>query len=176
MAVSDLSPNVDNYIVGKGVMKVKNATDIAWVDVGNVPLFEVTITVTKLAHYSSRLGIRKKDREVVTEAAATVRWRMEEFTSRNLSMAYMGDYDDVSGTIDILTATEQVLAIRFVGANTIGGKMQIDLPVVSISPAAAIPAISDEWGAIEMSGEIAADEGTGSFGKIYTNIDAEQDT
>jgi hypothetical protein len=90
MPVSQTSPNVDNYYIGKGKVEIKLPTDANWVDIGNVPEFEYTPNLTKLDHFSSRAGTRSKDKSVVTEKAAAIRIVMDEWTARNLSMALMG--------------------------------------------------------------------------------------
>lgn len=89
MAVSNTSPNVDNYYSGKGI--VKWSTDgMTWKDVGNVPTFEFNPQVARLEHYSARTGIRFKDKSVVTTRQAQIRMVMEEWTADNLAMALLG--------------------------------------------------------------------------------------
>src|SRR5882672_6981172 len=90
MPVSDLSPNVENYFVGAGIVKWQALGDLTFRDVGNVSRFEFTSTVTRLKHYSSRTGTRFKDRDVVTQVDAQVALTMEEFTASNLAMALLG--------------------------------------------------------------------------------------
>jgi hypothetical protein len=171
MAVSDLSPNVDNYYIGKGIVKWKADGDPDFRDVGNAPLFEVTISVTKLDHFSSRQGIRFKDRSIVTEVNATVKMTLEEITSDNLLLALLGDKNAGPPiVIDIGTNTELTGALRFIGTNDVGMRMQIDLPSVLITPDTAISPISDGWGSIGVAGDINADLVTGSFGTVTTNI------
>jgi len=56
-------------------------------------------------------------------------------------------------------------ALKFVGSNTIGPNVQINLPTVQLAPSAALNFIGDTYGLIELTGEVLADE-TGSFGTL----------
>lgn len=49
-----LSPNVDNYFIGKGIVSIADpdTSPFNWRDVGNVPTFEFTPNITFLDHYS----------------------------------------------------------------------------------------------------------------------------
>jgi hypothetical protein len=91
MPATDLSPNVDNYFIGKGIVTWKGETDTEYRDVGNVPQFELALTVSKLDHFSSRTGIRAKDLSVANEKSATIRMVMEEITASNLALYMLGD-------------------------------------------------------------------------------------
>src|SRR5262245_55298672 len=89
------SPNIGNYVVGRGIGYVKlippsTTPDADYVDVGNITEFTFSVKPTRLEHYSSRIGVRKKDLVVVTELAATLTMILEEFTARNLAMATLG--------------------------------------------------------------------------------------
>lgn len=174
MAYTEISPNVDNYIVGKGVVKWKPEGDTVYRDVGNVPSFEITITVTKLDHFSSRQGVKFKDKSVVLEKSATVKFVLEEFTGENLAMAFLGDLGAGPPiTVDIFTLSEIKGALRLIGTNDIGVKAQYDLPFVTLTPSAAVQLISDTWGGMELTGEVTGDTLTGSFGQINLPITTE---
>ena len=161
------APSIDNYYIGKGRVFWTPEAGVER-DLGNVPEFEFTPELEKLAHYSSRSGVRTKDREVVIEKSATLRIVMEEWSVQNLQMALMGGtaVANVDGNQEFaLLAVDEVRgAIRFEGANSIGPKIDITLPLVSLSPASSITPIGDEWGGLEVSGEVLAV--AGSFGTI----------
>ena len=171
MAATDLSPNVDNYYVGAGVLKWQaGSTGYAnpYRDLGNVSKFEFTSTATRLDHYSSRVGVRFKDKSVVTQVSAIVSMTMDELTAANLAMALLGT-ETVTGpplTVDILDNAEQEGALRFIGTNRVGAKMQIDLPLVNITPGGPIGFISTAWGELVISGEVMGNITTGSFGRV----------
>jgi len=86
-----VSPLVDMYYIGKGVVSVMIEPDVAYRDIGNVPTFEFTPDITTLPHFSSRYGVRAKDLEVVTEKNASLNIVMDEFTYDNLMLTLMGE-------------------------------------------------------------------------------------
>ncbi|MCW2854368.1 MAG: hypothetical protein JWM84_4032 [Nocardioides sp.] len=160
MVATNTSPNVDNYYVGKGIVSVSEDEGTTWRDVGNVPEFEWEPNLEKLDHFSSRTGVRTKDRSIITEKSATLRIVMEEFSADNLSMILMGEPAGAGPvTMDIMSQSEKVLAVRFVGTNDIGPKITLEFPRVSFTPSGSFSPISDEWGQIEVEGEVQAVEG-----------------
>ena len=68
-----VSPSTDNYYVGKGKLSFKPTGAPTFRDLGNVTELETTPNLTTLEHFSSREGVEKKDKEVVTEKKLTVR-------------------------------------------------------------------------------------------------------
>jgi hypothetical protein len=167
MPVSQTSPNVENYYIGKGKVYIKLTGDADYVDIGNVPEFEFTPNLTKLDHFSSRAGVRSKDKSVVQEKAASIRIVMEEWTARNLSIALLGAVDDSQPsqvTVDIFSENSIPAAVKFVGANEVGPKWTFEFPSVEFTPSAAINPISDEWGQIEVTGDVLFDDNTQSWG------------
>ncbi len=161
------APSIDNYYIGKGRVFWTPEAGVER-DLGNVPEFEFTPELEKLAHYSSRSGVRTKDREVVIEKSATLRIVMEEWSVENLALQLMGDTpaDNGSGDMefDLLAEDEIRGQIRFVGANSVGPQVTITLPLVSFIPSSAISLIGDEWGTLELAGEVLTS--AGSFGTV----------
>jgi hypothetical protein len=89
-----VSPLTSQYYVGKGIVSIQLSqptVDAAYRDLGNCPVFEFTPNITVLTHYSSRLGIRSKDLEVIHEKQASVNMRLDEWTYQNLMLAFMGE-------------------------------------------------------------------------------------
>lgn len=165
------SPNTLNYFIGKGIVKF-TPTSGAERDLGNAPELELTPTIEKLDHFSSRSGVRNKDRSVVIEKGMTLRIVLEEITAENLAMLLLGTVDTASdGTksFRIFEKTEITGSVAFTGTNDVGNKVNIALPNVSFGPSGSFNPISDEWGQIEITGEILATEytdGTSDFGTI----------
>lgn len=167
------SPNINNYMVGKGIAYVKLSTDNDYVDIGNCPEFELTPTVEVLDHFSSRAGVRSKDHSVAQEKSATLRIVMEEFTARNLALMLLGSLNDADPSnvqIDILSEDVITAAIRFVGTNDVGPKWTYDFPEVQFRPSAALAAISEEWANMEVTGEVLYQENEGRFGTAVANF------
>ena len=85
-----VSPLVDMYYIGKGVVSIQLEGDTDFRDVGNVPVFEFAPDITTLPHFSSRYGVRSKDLEVITEKNAQLNITLDEFTYDNLMLALLG--------------------------------------------------------------------------------------
>jgi hypothetical protein len=62
MVASNASPTPDNYYIGKGVVSLSTDGGTTFRDVCNVPEFEFSPTIEKRDHYSSRGGVRMKDK------------------------------------------------------------------------------------------------------------------
>ncbi len=174
MAIGPTSPNADNYFIGKGYVEFQVENGTGYVHLGNCPEVEFTPTVDILDHFSSMSGVRTKDRKVVREKSATLRIVMEELNPHNLGLVVMGDVTDpvspdTTYTIDIFSLSEIKGAMRFVGQNDVGARVQWDWPLVSITPSSSINLISEEWGSMEITADVLADA-NGSFGTAVWGI------
>jgi hypothetical protein len=89
--------SIDNYTVGKGLVSFKKTGGAAFVDMGNCTEFEFTPEIEKLDHFSSRTGVRFKDKSVVIQKSGTLRLVLDEWTVDNLKMAVLGSSAVVSG-------------------------------------------------------------------------------
>jgi len=174
-------PNPDNYYSGKGIMYFKREGETEFRDLGNCPMFDMTPAVQRLEHYSARNGIRVKDQSLVSSRQLTCRITMDEVTADNLALALMTtpvaagspSTDHYDYSMDIMVDDEVRGAVRFVGKNAVGAPIQVDLPVVTFAPGQAITLIQEQYGNLEITGEVSADPTTGSFGKVYWNITQE---
>ena len=161
-----VSPSTDNYYVGKGKISFKAVDEMTFRDLGNVSSLETAPNLTTLEHFSSREGVKKKDKEVVTEKKMTVTMVMDEWTAENLAMALLGDVSvdtDGNKVIDIFSRNSIEGALKYEGTNEIGPQMDIELFRVVFKPGKSLNPISDEWGNIEIEGELLANE-LGKFG------------
>lgn len=165
------SPNTLNYFIGKGIIKFTPSGGVQR-DLGNAPEVEMTPSIDKLDHFSSRSGVRNKDRSVVREKGMTLRVVLDEITGENLAMLLLGDVEtatDGSKSFQIFSETEISGAILFTGTNDIGAQVTVSMPNVSFGPSGSFSPITDEWGQIELTGEVLATEhtdGTSDFGTI----------
>jgi hypothetical protein len=167
---TNMSPNVDNYFVGKGIVTIQPWGTSGWIDIGNVPDFEFTAVITKLDHFSARAGIKVKDASIVVEKAATLKMIMEEWTAQNLSMALLGQ--SVSSgtirTIDILSEGAYVASVKFDGTNDVGAHWNFEFPRVEFTPSKAITLIGDTWGSFEVTGDVVVVDN--SFGTAWADL------
>lgn len=161
------SPSVNNYSVLKG--KVFFTPDGGGErDLGNAPEIEFTPTVDTLEHFSSREGVRTKDREVTLEKSAELRIVLDEITAENLALMLLSSsVYTASGAqkeFTIMPDSEIKGVVRVEGTNDIGTKIDALFPSVTFRPTAGLGLISDEWGQIEITGEVLAVDG--NFGTM----------
>lgn len=171
------SPNALNYFIGKGTLSWTPDGGAAR-DLGNVPEFEVTPEIETLDHFSSRSGIRSKDRSVVIQTGGTARIVLDEITPENLVMLLMGDTPAAPTTggnleFDILAVSEFRGALAFTGTNDIGNRFSVNLPLVSFKPSGGFNFISeDDWASIELTGEILRHATLGFGTVVQTGVAA----
>ncbi len=159
--------SVTNYTIGKGIVSFKKEGEGTYRDMGNVPTLEFTPAIETLEHFSSRSGVREKDLTVVLQKSGTLRMIMEEFDAENMALMLLGTVGvDSSGytSIDIFSETEISGELRFVGSNDVGRQFQLDLLKVDFIPGASVSFISDEWGQLEITGQVASV--AGEFGTL----------
>lgn len=160
------SADIRNLTVGKGIASFKRSGASVFRDLGNATVFEFTPTIEKLDHFSSRNGVKTKDRSVTLSTEGELKITLEEFTVENMSLALMGVVDeDSSGrpVIDILAESEIVGIVKFTMTNDVGQKFEFIFNNVSFTPSSTLSPLSDEWGAMEITGQVLADN-TGKFG------------
>jgi hypothetical protein len=161
------SPNILYYSVLKGIVKFtpEGGSEI---DLGNAPEFELTPAIDKLDHFSSRAGVRSKDRSVAREKTLGVRIVLDEFSPENVRLALLGGAitTNTNGNPEfgIYAESEISGSLTFTGTNDIGTKINLQLPNVSFLPSSAIAFISEEWGTMELSGDVLFDEASNDFG------------
>ena len=169
----NVSPNIGNYFIGRGFASIQLPGDLTFHDLGNITVFEFQVKPTMLPHFSSRVGVRKKDFTAVTELDATLTMEMEEFTARNMGFALLGA---VQGTapnfhINIMDTPAFYCSFIFTGTNTIGPQWQASFPTVLLTPQKAISLISagaGTWGSISVQGDVLFDQHSGTFGTLTT--------
>lgn len=162
------SPNTGNYYVGKGIVTFQVAGEPDPRDLGDVPEFEVTLDISTLDHFTSRSGIRSKDLIIVIERSGTARWVMHEWTPANLALWGMGSVDELGSegpTFDILSEDAIEGRLIFTGTNSVGPNWNLDLHRVRVTPSSSINMIQEnDWGGVEVTGELLLSESTGKFG------------
>ena len=175
VAPHEVSPNIGNYVVGRGIGYVKLVApslnpDSVYVDAGNITEFTFRVKPTRLEHFSSRQGVRKKDLVVVTEVAATLTMVMGEFTARNLGFACLGasaSSPPGTHTISILSEPLIYAAFKFVSTNVVGPQWTYEFPLCLFTPNKAIsllPQGSGTWGQLDFEVDVLYDDVSGTFG------------
>jgi hypothetical protein len=152
------APDPENYQIGKGIASFKPEGDVDFVDLGNCSEIEYEPSIDKLDHFSSRTGIKTKDKSVVLERGGTLRVLMEEATAFNLQLLLMGTIgvDGPAGepSVDIFTQDTIRGEFKFQATNDVGPRWDWHLYNVEFAPSGSVNLISDEWNNYEVTGEV----------------------
>jgi hypothetical protein len=168
---TEVSPNTENLQVGKGIVSFKKEGEATFRDLGNVTSIVITPEVETLEHYTSRTGIKTRDRLVTLQQKASVKIVMEEVTAQNLALMVYGAVDLAAAegpTVEIFGASDVRGELKFVGTNTLGPKVNLTLDNVSWTPSGDLQMISDEWNNMEVTGAILPAESGPRVGKFGT--------
>jgi hypothetical protein len=159
------SPNVLNYFIGKGNVYAKliDDPDDNYVHMGNCPKFEISPKPEVKKHYDSMEGTKELDFIGIVSKEGEVTIDLDEITPDNLMIAVLGEVES-DGSIEILKAAKIERAIKLVGTNDIGAKVEVTLPRVFFDGNKAINLIDDNFGSVPLSGQIL--KKAGSFGNI----------
>lgn len=168
-----MAASVNNYFIGKGIAYFKKDGESVFRDLGNVPEIEFTPNIEKLEHFSSRSGIRSKDLTVVLSKAGTLRVVLEEFTAENFALALLGETAvNASGRtyIDVFSESQISGVFKLTGTNEVGRNFELILNKVDFIPGSSVNFIGDDWGRLEISGDVSSVEPDG-FGTL-TDLDS----
>ena len=169
-----VSPDIGNYYVGRGYLSMKiEGTDDDYHDMGNCTKFTFQVNPTRLDHYSSRIGVRRKDLTVVTQLDAKLAMTLEEATVRNMQIAVLGlGLESGSDSIDIMSEPLFYVSLLFTATNVVGPQWNAVFPNVLLTPTNAFQLIAEgsgTWGTVDMEGDVQYDSVSGKFGWMYTN-------
>lgn len=88
------APNTDNYTLGKGVVFFNQLVDSTYQgerDLGNAPAFTFNIALEKLEHFSSRGGLKAKDKEIISQITPGLTFTLDEVNKENIALLTLGD-------------------------------------------------------------------------------------
>ena len=97
-----LSPNTENYTLGKGVVFFDQLISSEYQgerDLGNAPAFTFNIALEKLEHFSSRGGLKAKDKEVISQITPGLAFTLDEINKENLALLTLGDISTVTQVV-----------------------------------------------------------------------------
>lgn len=143
-------------------------TAIPWEDKGNCPKMEFSGEFETLEHYSSRSGVKTRDKKAIISRKGTLNISLDEVTMETLQFAVLG------GTITGATGSRRMnvfdsanisAQVKLVGTNDYGRKFQWQFNSVDFIPNAAIPFIGDDWTVLDLTGEVGADA-NGAYGFV----------
>lgn len=151
------SPNTGNYYVGKGRVYFKADGESVFRHMGNCAAMALTTEIEELDHFSSMEGVRSKDKSIVLEKSATLSITLEEWTAENLKLSLLGTITEQSGgdkEIEIFDVNTIAGELKFEGSNEVGPKHFVHLFNVSFKPGGELQLIGDDWGQIELEGDV----------------------
>ncbi len=157
------SPDTGNYRIPAATIAIKFATDMDYVDAGNLVDFTYTPTVTKKEHFSARTGLRAKDLTVVTEVSAAIKFTVDENTARNLSLFLLAEVDTNTAGDEIinpLTSPNLTADIKVTGVNSVGPMVDFE-GNVTFSPSGDLNlmADNDDWAQIPLEADVNKSDG-----------------
>ena len=101
-----VSPSTDNYTLGKGIVyfNKKNVSTGLYEgerDLGNAPSFSFNIALEKLEHFSSRGGLKAKDKEIISQISPSINFTLDEINKENIALLTLGDTVSVVQTAGV---------------------------------------------------------------------------
>ena len=166
------SPSTTLYTLGRGILYVGSWTGATppvavTTDVGNCPKFDVEVTEEKLDHFSSRTGIKTKDKTVTLQAGYTLAFDLDEISMYNLAQYLRGTLVTAS-QISAMTALDAEYALKFVANNPAGPSETWHFYRVRLTPGGAFSLIADEWTKMSFSGEGLSDVANHATSPYFT--------
>jgi hypothetical protein len=166
------SPNIGNYYVGRGFLSMKLEGESTFQDMGNCTKFTFQASPTRLDHYSSRVGVRKKDLTVITQLDAKLSMSLEEATVRNMALLTLGlPLESAAASLDIMSNPLFFAALQFTATNSVGPQWNAVFPLVLITPTTPFQMIAEgsgTWGVIEVEGDVQFDSVSNQFGWLFS--------
>lgn len=103
--MANKSPNPDNYTLGRGIIYFSQDDGSGGftgeLDLGNAPDFSTSVDVERLEHFSSRSGLRSKDKNIVAEITPRLSFTLDEINVENMQLLFMAN---AAAVTQVLTA------------------------------------------------------------------------
>ena len=132
----------DNYTLGKGIVSFnKKVGDhfMGELDLGNCPEFSFNVSIEKLDHYSSRGGLRAKDKEVISQVSPGVTFTLDEISEENLALLTLADIEIV--TQAAATVVDEEPGAAYAGTMLALANRNIDAVGVAVELADTTPLV-----------------------------------
>jgi hypothetical protein len=156
------SPSTTLYTLGRGILQIGEWSGVTppaypggFEDVGNSPRFEVEVAEETLDHFSSRTGLRLKDKTVTLETSYTLSFDLDEVSIENLARYVRGTV--AGNVVQAAVALEAEFALRFTTDNPAGENQTWVFHRVRLTPGGTLNLIADEWMLVPFGGEGLAD-------------------
>jgi hypothetical protein len=90
----------ENYSLGRGRLyfnrKISAGVYDGERDLGNAPDFNVSVKVDWLEHFSSRSGLKSKDKRIASMITPDIAFTLDEIVAENLALTFMADISTVT--------------------------------------------------------------------------------
>lgn len=158
----------DNLVVGRGVLTyapylVGETSGGVYGDFGNTPGFTLSQTSQNLDHFSSRHGLRVKDRSVVLQQDMTGTIEVDDISNGNMALWFGGDVDgtapaDAPATIGDLVVIARAKslygALLYQPDNPIGDNTNWWFPYTNLQPNGNFAMIGETWQTMQFNVQI----------------------
>jgi hypothetical protein len=163
----------DNYTLGKGIVSFnKKVGDVftGELDLGNCPEFSFNVSIEKLEHYSSRGGLRAKDKEVISQVSPGVSFTLDEISPDNLALLTLADIEAIVQTAQ--TVVDEQPGPAYAGKMLALEFRNIEASGVSVETAADVTLVEGTDWAIDTT---LKDDKIGRIRILdtYTGVDAD---
>ena len=101
------NPNTDNYQLGRGVVYFDQLISSVYQgerDLGNAPTFTFNIALETLEHFSSRSGMKSKDKSIISQITPGLAFTLDEVNKENMALLTLGDTTTVTQTAGSVAA------------------------------------------------------------------------
>lgn len=88
----------NDYTIGRGCVLFRKTGQTGLCELGNSPDFKLNIESEKLPHFSSKSGLKTKDREVVLQQIFNAAFTLDEPVAKNLALFFMAN-DPTENTV-----------------------------------------------------------------------------
>ncbi len=159
MAPEKISHSTELYALGKGILRFDrfdaNGLPTGLRDLGNASIFNLTIEVEKIEHFSSRVGISTIDWTRTRMRRLKGNFELDEFDRSNLRLWLFGR----TGTYAIapLTSGDLLGALDFTPRNDVGPKYRYQGWRVKLTPTGSLGFISEDLGRFGFEFEAESD-------------------
>ncbi len=108
------APNSTNYRVGGSRIYIKQKCLDGYLDLGNIVNPSVNSTTQLLEHFTSRRGVRVKDRVEITQQQYDIQFSLDELNVQNLNLVFRGgaitDFIQTAGSVSAGSESVQLVA------------------------------------------------------------------
>lgn len=165
-----VSPNTDNYTLGKGIVYFNRKTAAGIYtgerDLGNAPAFSFNIALEKLEHFSSRGGLKAKDKDIISQITPGCSFTLDEISAENLALLTLAEIEEITQAGETITFEEGVANL---GMRTVLDQRSISAVTVHDDDAGSV---TYELGAEGVGNyQIVAASSDDKIGRIYINKD-----